>query len=174
MTELSRRAVLAGTAATAATAATAFPIPYPDTDPDARIYQLATETETAIRDFYRIIDATEGMYDRLAGPADDEHLPPASPEAMALRHARIERLRAHPDHPAFIQLVKSADHASNRHFDLEQETRTMPAKTLPGVVFKLRHLTSDSVWQEEVTAWIQEVIAQAIADLEQIAAGGAS
>ena len=137
---------------------------------DAEIYRLANETAAADAEWRRLSDLVSADWDRIAGPADDEHLSPLSDEAWELRHERMEHGKAHPDYSAHQALETRFNEACCRHCDLEQAMRTEPAKTVEGVLFKLKHLCDDDAWKDE-SDHVKAPIDQVIADLERIVAG---
>ena len=136
---------------------------------DAEIYRLAAQTAAADAEWRRISDAMAACVDRLAGPALDDVMDPLSDEVMAARGAHMKRLKQHPDYPRMEALERDFDDACTRHFDLEYKTRTTPAHTLAGILFKLEHLAAGSLWEHEEPG-VKGPIDQTIADLERTVA----
>ncbi|MGI9507151.1 MAG: hypothetical protein ACR2RE_29265 [Geminicoccaceae bacterium] len=122
---MTRRAILAGSAATAAPLMRDFPVFNSTPSPDlAEMHRLAAEAEAAY-----------AVYDRIA---ENE--------------------------------LDGETEAFGRFIDLEDAVRMVPATSIEGVVFKLRHIMADALWPDVESCLARPIILIA-ADLERI--GGA-
>ena len=111
---------------------------------DSEIYRLARECEMAHATWHRANNEVEAALDASA------------------------------KYPVLSTMEEANSPLFTRFCDLERQVRTMPAKTLEGVLFKLRHLTQDCEWGYGDSGWYEPPVEQAIVDLERMVAGGVS